>query len=104
MAIDPDLKDLGRMRITKLSQDSLKFKVPTLRNIMLTAPYGHDGRFVSVGQVIDHYRNNVINGPTTDPLVKNKIRIDDFEKNDLIIFLRTLTDSSFISDRRFSEN
>jgi cytochrome c peroxidase len=92
------------MRITKLSQDSLKFKVPSLRNVMLTAPYGHDGRFFSVGQVIDHYRNNVINGPTTDPLIRNKIRIDDFERNDLIIFMRTLTDSSFISDKRFAGN
>lgn len=104
MALDPDLKDIGRMRITKLAQDSLKFKVPSLRNVMLTAPYGHDGRFFSVGQVIDHYRNSVINGPTTDPLVRNRIRIDDFERNDLIIFMRTLTDSSFIADKRFAEN
>jgi cytochrome c peroxidase len=46
----------------------------------------------------------VVNGSTTDPLLKNGIRLDIYEKNDLIIFLRTLTDSSFINDRRFSGN
>lgn len=103
LPMDPSLKDEGRKRITRLSADSLKFKVPSLRNVMVTAPYGHDGRFFSVGAVIDHYRFNVVNGPTTDPLVKNKINLDIFAKNDLIIFMRTLTDSSFLADRRFSE-
>jgi cytochrome c peroxidase len=103
LAMDNVLKDVGRMRITKRSEDSLKFKVPSLRNVFLTAPYGHDGRFYSVGAVIDHYRSGVINGPTTDPLVKNKIAIDDYEKNDLIIFLRTLSDNDFIADKRFAQ-
>lgn len=104
LPLDPTLRDLGRMRVTRLSEDSLKFKVPSLRNVMMTAPYGHDGRFFSVGAVIDHYRFNVVNGPTTDPQVKNRITMDLFEKNDLIIFLRTLTDSSFLADKRFSPN
>jgi cytochrome c peroxidase len=97
------LKDVGRMGITKKPEDSLKFKVPTLRNLFLTGPYGHDGRFFSVGAVLDHYRSGVINGPTTDPLVRNRIRIDDFEKADLTIFLRTLTDTSFVKDKRLSQ-
>jgi cytochrome c peroxidase len=104
MPMDPTLKDRGRMGITRQSSDSLKFKVPSLRNVMLTGPWGHDGRFFSVGQVLDHYRSGVVNGSTTDPLLKNGIRLDIYEKNDLIIFLRTLTDSSFINDRRFSGN
>ncbi|MFN5649392.1 MAG: cytochrome-c peroxidase [Sphingobacteriales bacterium] len=103
LPMDPSLKDAGRMRITRLPSDSLKFKVPSLRNVMVTAPYGHDGRLISVGAVIDHYRFNVVNGPTTDPLVKNKINLDVFAKNDLIIFMRTLTDSSFLADKRFAE-
>jgi cytochrome c peroxidase len=103
LAMDNVLKDVGRMRITKKSEDSLKFKVPSLRNVFLTAPYGHDGRFFSVGAVIDHYRSSVINSATTDPLVKNKIAIDDYEKNDLIIFLRTLSDNDFIADKRFAQ-
>lgn len=103
LAMDNVLKDVGRMRITKKSEDSLKFKVPSLRNVFLTAPYGHDGRFFSVGAVIDHYRSGVINGPTTDPLVKNRIPMDDYDKNDLIIFLRTLSDNEFIADKRFAQ-
>lgn len=101
LPLNNSLKDFGRMQITKKASDSLTFKVPSLRNIFQTAPYGHDGRFNSVGQVIDHYRTGVMNGPTTDPLVKNRIPLDEFQKNDLIIFLRTLTDSSFLADKRF---
>lgn len=104
LPMDPVLKDRGRMGITRHASDSLKFKVPSLRNVMLTGPWGHDGRFFSVGQVLDHYRSGVVSGPTTDPLLKDGIRLDIYEKNDLIIFLRTLTDSSFIRDRRFSAN
>lgn len=104
LSMDNVLKDVGRMRITKRSEDSLKFKVPSLRNVYQTGPYGHDGRFFSIGAVIDHYRSGVINGPTTDPLLKNKLSIDDFEKADLLIFLRTLTDTAFINDKRFAQN
>ena len=101
LPLNTSLNDFGRMRITRLSSDSLKFKVPSLRNIYQTAPYGHDGRFYSIGQVIDHYTNSVVNGPTTDPLVKNKLTLDVYQKNDLMIFFRTLTDSSFLADKRF---
>lgn len=104
LSMDNVLKDVGRMRITKKPEDSLKFKVPSLRNVYQTGPYGHDGRFFSIGAMIDHYRSGVINGPTTDPLVKNKLAIDDFEKADLLIFLRTLTDTTFINDKRFAQN
>jgi cytochrome c peroxidase len=104
LSIDNVLKDVGRMRITKKSEDSLKFKVPSLRNVYQTGPYGHDGRFYSIGAVIDHYRSGVINGPTTDPLLKTTLSIDDFQKADLLIFLRTLTDTAFINDKRFALN
>jgi cytochrome c peroxidase len=96
------LNDIGRMKITGDPADSLKFKVPSLRNVMLSFPYGHDGRFYSVGAVIDHYRSGVIRSKTTDPLVVN-MSINDYEKIDLVSFLQTLTDSSFISDKRFAQ-
>lgn len=102
MPINTGLNDLGRMRITRLREDSLKFKVPSLRNVQVTAPYGHDGRFSSIGAVIDHYRFFVQDGPTVDPLVKKKISISLNEKADLIQFLNTLTDTVFIKDKRFS--
>ena len=103
MPVNPKLNDYGRMIITGKNEDSLKFKVPSLRNIYLSAPYGHDGRFYSIGAVIDHYRNNVVDGATTDSLVRKKISISDDEKYDLLQFLRTLTDSAFIKDKRFAQ-
>lgn len=101
LPLNNGLMDFGRMRITHNSGDSLKFKVPSLRNVNLTFPYGHDGRFYTIGAIIDHYRFNVIDGPTTDLLVKDKIAISDDEKNNLVLFLRTLTDSVLIKDTRF---
>jgi cytochrome c peroxidase len=103
MPVNPFLNDFGRMRITGSAADSLKFKVPSLRNIGVSVPYMHDGRFNSVGSVIDHYRNDLITTqPTLDPLLKNRISITNQEKNDLIFFLFALTDTSFTKDPRFS--
>ncbi len=101
LTVDAYLRDYGRMRITRKSEDSLKFKVPSLRNLFLTFPYGHDGRFISVGSVLNHYSDGVQDGPTVDPLVKNKIPLSVLDKHYLQIFLRTLTDSTFLKDQRF---
>ncbi len=101
MPEDIHLKDKGRMRITNNPGDSLKFRVPSLRNIEWTAPYGHDGSFINLDLVMEHYRSKVVDGPTTDPLVKNKIPISNFEIGQLKAFLYTLTDTAFINDRRF---
>jgi cytochrome c peroxidase len=99
--VNPQLRDLGRMTVTRQSSDSAKFKVPSLRNVMLTAPYGHDGRFASVGAVIDHYRSSVMRGPTLDPSLRNGISMSNNERADLIQFLTTLTDTTFTKDPRF---
>jgi cytochrome c peroxidase len=96
------LCDVGRMRITNDSKDSLKFKVPSLRNIARTQPYMHDGRFYTLDQVLEHYRTGIENGPTLDTLLKNGISMTDLEKRDLKYFLWTLTDTSFLKDPRFS--
>jgi cytochrome c peroxidase len=101
--VDPFVNDLGRMRITNKKEDSLKFKVPSLRNVALTFPYGHDGRFSSITSVLDHYSSGVQSGPTLDPLLKNKIPLSNFDKFYLLEFLKTLTDSAFISDKRFAQ-
>ncbi len=100
---DPILKDIGRMRITRLREDSLKFKVPSLRNVMLTAPYGHDGRFFSASAMIDHYRTGVQAGPTLDPRLRYGLSISNNEKADLLQFLGTLTDTAFVKDSRFKD-
>jgi cytochrome c peroxidase len=102
LAADDYLKDNGRMKITHYPNDSLKFKVPSLRNVQVTFPYGHDGRFYSLRQALDHYRSNVVNGPTTDSLLKNGIALSNFEIGQLTAFIYTLTDSSLLNDPRFA--
>ena len=103
LPIDPYLKDFGRMRITNDRNDSLKFKVPTLRNINLSVPYMHDGRFVSLQQCINHYRSGIQQSATLDPSLVGGISLTNAQVIDLVEFLRSLTDSTFIADRRFSQ-
>lgn len=98
---DDFLKDEGRKRITRNADDSLKFKVPSLRNVQLTYPYGHDGRFYSLKEAIIHYREKK-NIPNVDPLVKNGIPLSNFEVGQITAFLYTLTDSVLITDKRFA--
>lgn len=100
--LDPYLKDPGRMRITGDPKDSLKFKVPSLRNVAMTFPYGHDGRLFSLISVFEHYRKSMVTSPNTDPLLKNKIPLTNFEIGQLTAFLYTLTDSIFLKDPRFA--
>ena len=92
------------MRITNDSNDSLKFKVPSLRNVMLTFPYMHDGHLYTLGQVIDHYRTGIIvTQPTLDPLLKNRIAISNIDKTNLLYFLNTLTDTTMTKDTRLAQ-
>ncbi len=103
MPLHPQLKDMGRMRITGRSEDSLKFKVPSLRNVAVTFPYMHDARFYSMDQVLRHYATGIVNSPTLDPLLVNKIPLTPAERTDIKAFLKTLTDSSFLHDKRFAQ-
>lgn len=96
-------KDAGRQGITGKSADSLLFKVPTLRNVQVSFPYMHDGSKYSLYQVLDHYRNGIdTTQPTLDPLLKNRISMTAKERNELVYFLYTLTDSSFIRNPRYA--
>jgi len=101
LPIDPSLKDFGRQKISGKSEDSLKFKVPTLRNIEFSYPYMHDGRFGTVAQVINHYRTGVQNSATVDPLVQGGINMTNTEAIDLSVFLKTLSDSSILTNPRY---
>ena len=93
--------DIGRQAITLQKSDSLKFKTPTLRNIGLTLPYMHDGRFGTLDKILDHYTGLDTNTVNLDPLLKNKIVMTDKEKKQLILFLYTLTDTAFTKNKRF---
>lgn len=103
MALNPYLKDYGRMRVTNKKEDSLKFKVPSLRNILLSFPYMHDGRFYSLDNVLTHYSTGIQASSTLDPLLKNKISLSTEEKYYIKTFLATLTDSTLINDKRFAQ-
>ena len=98
---DPELRDIGRMKITRDPKDSLKFKVPSLRNIAVSAPYMHDGRFRNLEQVLNHYSNGIVSNSTLAEELKQSIPLSEEEKKGLIAFLNTLTDKEFLFDLRF---
>ncbi len=104
MEMNKSLKDPGRFRATGDSSDMLKFKVPSLRNLNYTFPYMHDGRYYTLGQVIEHYRSKIVTTqPTLDPLLKDRIAINPAEKNDLLNFLQALNDTVMVNNNRFSQ-
>lgn len=83
------------------------FKVPSLRNVALTAPYMHDGRYNTLEEVIDHYSDNIQNHPNLDWSLRDgngakRMNLSPLEKKAMIAFLETLTDESYTEDVRFS--
>jgi len=86
-----------------------KFKIPTLRNITLTGPYMHDGRFASLSDVVDHYSNGIQNHSALDADLKTnsgqpkQMNFTDQEKEDLIAFMGTFKDDTMINDERYSD-
>lgn len=96
-------QDSGRYKITLVSSDMFKFKTPSLRNLGLTAPYMHDGRFSTLSQVLNHYESGISSTPNLDPLLSGGILLTAQEKNDLLSFLATLNDYTFMNDARFKE-
>lgn len=101
LLLDAQLNDKGRMRVTGSADDSLKFRVPTLRNVDLTSYYTHDGRFSIFRMMLQHYRFGVQQSTTLDPQLVNGIQMTNAEEDALVAFIRTLTDSSFINNPRF---
>lgn len=100
---DSAFKDPGREAITGLKSDFMKFKVPSLRNVAVTFPYMHDGRFRNLKQVLDHYTQKFDASSGTDPILVKGISLTEKDKTDIITFLKTLTDETFLHDRRFAD-
>ena len=97
--------DPGRALISTLPQDSGLFRVPSLRNIVLTYPYMHDGRFKNLNDVLNHYTSGIVQSSTIDPMfASGGITLNAQEKSEIIAFLNTLTDFTFISNSRFKES
>ncbi len=103
--LDASFTDPGRFAVTGNPSDKGRFKVPTLRNIALTAPYMHDGRFATLDEVIEHYSSGIHMSETIDPLIEfasqGGVQLDSQEKELLKKFLMTLTDEQFISNPAF---
>lgn len=99
--------DLGYYNVTGDPADIGKFRTPTLRNIELTAPYMHDGRFNTLEEVVNFYSTGLQHSATIDPLMKKVddggVQLNPGEKVKLIAFLKTLTDYYFISDSELSK-
>jgi cytochrome c peroxidase len=91
------------MMITGKKEDSIKFRVPTLRNTNISSNYMHDGRFGTLQQCINHYRTGVQQSATLDSQLAGGISLTNTEADNLFQFLKTLTDSSFIKDPRFAK-
>lgn len=97
----------GRYAVTNKAADLGAFKTPTLRNVALTAPYMHDGRFQTLEQVVEHYNSGVHGSATLDPIMSKAgktpgaelaLELTSQEKADLVAFLKALTDDTFLTD------
>ena len=96
LGLDSVLTDMGRALITGQTTDEGKFKTPTLRNVGVTAPYLHDGRFATLTEVVEHYNTGKSPHPNTDALMR-PLGLTSQEVSDLVAFLEALTDSTFLA-------
>lgn len=99
--------DPGQFLITGDSIDFGKFKSPSLRNIEITGPYMHDGRFATLEEVIDFYSEGLVPSKTVDPLMKQLhkggLQLNTEEKASLVAFIKTLTDPDFLDNPELSK-
>lgn len=109
--LDSIPRDPGRFGFTGRTADEGRFRVPTLRNIALTAPYMHDGRFETLEEVLDHYSDQVRESPSLSPFISGisnkpegrQLALTKEEKSAILSFLNMLTDSVFINNPEFSD-
>ncbi len=96
-----NFKDKGRGKVTGDIYDNGKFRIPGIRNIALTAPYMHDGRFETLEEVLEHYDTGGHPSPTVHPLIR-PLNLTALEKQQIIAFLHTLTDTVFVQNDAYS--
>lgn len=101
-----DYKDKGRGAVTGKATEYGNFIIPSLRNIFLTAPYMHDGRFNTLEDVLEFYSNGVQQSVNIDSKMEfahqGGAHLSSEDKKNIISFLNTMTDSSFVSNPEFS--
>lgn len=96
--VNPNPNEAGRGRVTGLPGDYMSFRVPSLRNVEYTAPYGSFGQFPTLRAVLDYFDKGVLDADNLDPVFKNngnKIPLSEQEKTNLILFMKTLSDREF---------
>ena len=96
-------EDRGRERISLKEEDRAKFKVPTLRNVAISAPYMHDGSLATLELVIEHY-NQGGKGHENQSSFIRPLNLSKQEKADLVNFLKSLTDTTFLTNPAFNIN
>lgn len=105
--LDATFDDPGRMLVTGNPNDEGHFKVPTLRNIELSAPYMHDGRFTTLEEVLNHYSTQVTDSPTISADMEfasqGGVQLDNFEFQTILAFLKCFTDEEFINNPDFQD-
>jgi cytochrome c peroxidase len=107
--LDAVLTDLGVGGVNGRNQDNGEFKTNSLRNIALTAPYMHDGRFSTLREVVQFYNNGIQNSPNLDNRLRGnngqvrRMNLSPQDMDALVAFLETLTDPAFIQDTKFSD-
>ena len=106
--LDENLIDLGLGAISGVSTDNGKFKTPSLRNIEFSPPYMHDGRFATLEEVVEYYSFGVMaTSPNIDPLMKKAnqggIQLTTSERQSLVAFLKTFSDTSFLTNSDLAE-
>lgn len=107
MDSDADITDIGREEVTSRPGDKAKFKVTSLRNIAVTNPYMHDGRFKTLKEVVDHYNSGIQSSATVDPAleytrVSGGLKLVPSDVAALIAFLKTLTDEDMLTRKEYS--
>lgn len=101
--LDAVSADLGRLKISGKPEDRARFKVPSLRNVAVSGPYMHDGRFDTLAQVLRHYASGIQDSPALDPALRGGLSLTPAQQEALVAFLGTLTDDAFLQDARFAE-
>jgi cytochrome c peroxidase len=96
-----NFSDSNELKDNGLLPEGGLFKAPTLRNIAVTAPYMHDGRLPTLESVIDHYAKGGSHSPKQDELIRG-FQLTSQDRADLVAFLRSLTDESFLHNPRYS--
>lgn len=101
--LEKEVVDIGVEKVTQDPNDRGKFKVPTLRNVEFTYPYMHNGSIANLKELVKFKATGIQISPTTDPLLKNGFPLSEKDQADLVLFLKTLSDYSYIGNVKYAE-